>query len=224
MLTALVILLALVLALLLLPVLVAFEAEWPGPAGPVNFQLSWGFLMGGAGLQVRFQAEEWHLHPLVIGRRLAFPRLRLGGSQEGGAAEPLLPPQPEKEQAPPPLAKAPSGRAALGRLARESARPALRLLRRLGQTFHLRSLRLQGSFGLADPAATGQAFGYLQAVRALLRGRLRLELSPDFVRTGWRGKARLAIHLYFGKALFLLACFAARLAWRWWGLRKAARR
>jgi hypothetical protein len=219
MLIALAILLGLGLALLLLPVLIAFKVEHPGPWGPVGFQLSWGFLLGGAGLQLRVQGANWHLHPLLLGRGLPFPRLRLGRGQ----GEEEAPPPPEAAPAPAPASPA-GGKAGMGRLAGEGVRPALRLLRCLARTFRLRALRLEGRFGLADPAATGQAFGYLQAMRGLLPRRLHLELTPDFVRQGVRGKAHLAIHFYLGKALYLVACFGARLAWRWWGLRRAARR
>lgn len=228
MLLALAILLGLGLATLLLPVLIALKVEHPGPSGPVSFQLNWGFLLGGAGLQLRFRDQAWYLHPLVLGRRLPFPRLRLREEVVGDEEAPPPAPEPAREPvpepAPPPAAEKPSARVGLGRLAGQSVRPGLRLLRRLGRTFHLRRLHLEGSFGLADPAATGQAFGYLQAARGLLPRWLRLELSPDFVRQGVRGKAQLAIHFYLGKALYLVTCFGARLAWRWWALRKAARR
>lgn len=222
MLLALAILLGLSLAVLLLPVLIALKVESPGPSGPVSFQLSWGFLLGGAGLQLRFLDQTWYLHPLVLGQRLPFPRLRL---QESPAQEEVPVPAagPVPSPVPPPAAK-PAAQGGLGKLAGEFWRPGLRLLRRLGQTFHLRRLWLEGSFGLADPAATGQFFGYLQGARGFLPRWLRLELSPDFTRQGVRGKAQLAIHFYLGKALYLLICFAARLAWHWWALRKAARR
>jgi hypothetical protein len=139
------------------------------------------------------------------------------------SSAPVPEPEPPGEPAPPPARPRASGRG-LGGLARGLVRPALRLLGRLAGTLRLRRLRLQGSFGLGDPAATGQVFGYLQGAQGLLPRGLRLELSPDFVRQGVRGTAHLAIHFHLGKALYLLAGFAARLAWRWWGLRRAARR
>ena len=246
MLLAIAVLLGLGLALLLLPVLIAVEVERPAPLGPVNVRLSWGFLLGGAGLQLRFQDRVWSLHPLVLRRHLPFPRLRL---QEPPAEDeapapatgpvpgppPLPKPvtetgpavEPERSQGPaptPPAAAKPAARVGLGKLAGEFWRPGLRLVRQLAQTFHLRRLRLSGRFGLQDPAATGQAFGYLQAARGVLPRWLRLELSPDFVHQGVQGKAQLAIHFYLGQALYLVIRFSARLAWRWRGLRKAARR
>ena len=224
MLLALAILLGLVLAVLLLPMLIALQIERPGPAGGVGFRLNWGLLMGGAGVQLRFQAARWSLHPLVLGRGLAFPRLCLGGEGASGEAPPSAPPPQAAKEDTPPAVKPAAGRAGLGKQASELARPSLQLLRRLAQTFHLRSLRVEGRFGLADPAATGQLFGYLQAARALWPRRLRLKLFPDFVQRGVRGKAQLAIHFYFGKAFFLVACFGVRLLWRWWILTKAARR
>lgn len=243
------ILLGLGLAVLLLPVLIVLGAERAGPSGPVSFQLSWGFLLGGAGLQLRVRDQAWYLHPLVLGRHLPFPRLCLQGA--GAGDEEALPPEPAPAPPPvpppvprvsnaqavpapspevlresplPPAAEKPSGKAGLGKLAGEMVRPGLRLLKWLRGTFHLRRLHLEGSFGLADPAATGQAFGYLQAVRGLLPRWLRLELSPDFVHQGVRGKAQLAIHFHLGLALYLVTCFGVRLAWRWWVLKKKTRR
>ncbi|MCC7263794.1 MAG: hypothetical protein IT369_14870 [Candidatus Latescibacteria bacterium] len=234
MLIVLAILLGLGLALLLLPVLIALRVEHPGPAGSLNLRLNWGFALGAAGLQLRLQDQVWQLRPLLLGLALPFPRLQLGGGGEQGATPRTPPPQAE----PPPVATAdptpsasaapPSpkvaGRAALGRFAGDAARPVWRLLRRLAGTLRWRWLRLEGRFGLADPAATGQVFGYLQAVRGVLPRRLRLQLSPDFVRQGVRGSAHLAVHFHLGKALYLVVSFAARMAWRWWGLRRAARR
>ncbi|MBM3277362.1 MAG: hypothetical protein FJY95_04695 [Candidatus Handelsmanbacteria bacterium] len=223
MLIALAILLGLGLALFLLPVLIALRVETPGPGGQLDLRLSWGFWLGGAGVQLRLQGGNWQLRPLLLGLALPFPRLRLAGGEEEipppAAPEAPVPPLPEGKAAGPP-----PKRPELGRLAREGFRPALRLLRRLAGTLRLRRLRLQGRFGLADPAATGQVFGWLQGARGLLPGRLRLELSPDFVHQGVRGTAHLALHFYLGAALYLLASFGARIAWRWWGLRRAARR
>ena len=226
MLTALAILLGLALAGLFLPMLIGLQVEHPGRAGAVRFCLNWGLLMGGAGVQLRFQAARWSLHPLVLGCGLGFPRLCLGKDRGEAEAPPLDPPPVPEEASPPakPPAKAAAGRAGLGKLAGELVRPGLQLLRRLAQTFQLRSLRIEGRFGLADPAATGQLFGYLQGARALWPRRLHLRLDPDFVQQGMRGKVQVAIHFYFGKALFLVACFGVRLVWHRWRLGRAARR
>jgi hypothetical protein len=233
MLIVLAILLGLGLALLLLPVLIALRVDHPGPAGSLNLRLNWGFVLGAAGLQLRLQDKVWQLRPLLLGLALPFPRLRLGGGGEQGETPQTPPPKAEPrpiataDPAPSASAAPPSPRAAgrvVRRLAGDSARPAWRLLRRLAGTLRWRWLRLEGCFGLADPAATGQLFGYLQAVRGVLPRRLRLHLSPDFVRQGVRGSAHLAVHFHLGKALYLVVSFAARMAWRWWGLRRVARR
>ncbi len=252
MLIALAILLGLGLAFFFLPVLIALKVEHPGPSGALRVRLNWGFLLGGIGLQVRLQGSAWHLHPLLMGRGLPFPRLRLDGPPDEPAPAPATAtpptPVPHREAVPPPAGREtppapevppaagqtpPTGpvpptpkanRGELGRLAREWIRPGLRLLGRLAGTIRLRRLWLGGRFGLADPAATGQVFGYLQAVRGVLPRRLRLDLSPDFLGQGVRGTAQLAVHFYLGKALYLVVSFAARVAWRWWGLRRAARR
>jgi len=104
--------------------------------------------------------------------------------------------------------------AALEKLAAQFAPPAVRLLAGLGKSIRLRHLRLDGRFGLADPASTGQVFGYLQGVRALLPERLGLELRPNFVSQGVDGRFYLAVHFYLGYALLLGGLFAARLGWR----------
>ena len=226
MLIALAILLGLALAALLLPMLIGLQIERQGPAGALDFRLSWGLLAGGAGVQLRLQGAQWSLHPLLLGQGLPFPRLRLGKDQPGDE-ESAATPTPAPEEPPLAPAKPPkpaAGRVGLGKLARQLVRPGLHLLRRLAQTIRLHRLRVRGRFGLADPAATGQVFGYLQGARALWPRRLSLQLEPDFVQQGVQGRAQVAIHFYFGKALYLVACFGARLVWRQWTLKRANRR
>lgn len=225
MLIAFALLLGLGMALLVLPVLISLRVEQPGPGGTLRLRLSWGFFLGGAGLQLRLQGEAWQLRPCFFGLGLPFPRLGLGGGSPApppvaAVPEPApdLPPEPGPEPAGRPEATRRPGLGEIGEL----VRPAIRLLRRLAGTLRWRRLHLQGSFGLANPADTGQLFGYLQAVRGVLPQRLRLELCPDFVQPGVRGRAHLAVHFHLGKALYLVVSFAARLAWRRWGRRRAA--
>jgi hypothetical protein len=74
---------------------------------------------------------------------------------------------------------------------------------------------VRGSFGFADPARTGSVFGYLQALRAVVPRRLRLDLRPDFERPGVRGEATLLLHLYLGSLLFVVLRFGLQVGWRW---------
>lgn len=207
------VLFGLILAFFLFPVLIALKLERQAPAAPVTLQVNWGFFAGATGVQLCLQAAEWHLYPLLLGRRLGFPRIRLGPRR----AAPALP-APAK-----PAPKARARRLDLGRLwglVEELARPGARMLGRLARTFRFRRLHLEGAFGLVDPAATGGIFGCLQGIGPLLPGRLRLDLCPDFTEPGARGRLHLAIHFYLGRALLLAALFAVWLAWRLLVLRR----
>jgi hypothetical protein len=96
-------------------------------------------------------------------------------------------------------------------------RPALALLGSLDHVLALKSLRLRGRFGFADPARTGSLYGYLQASRFLQTRKYQLDLVPDFTRPGLYGRLWLAAHLHLGLLLGLLLRFAFRAGWRWLG-------
>lgn len=225
MLSALFILLGLVLAGLLLPVLIGLRAERQTPGAPVDLQVNWGFFAGLAGVQTRLHRESgWFLHPLILGWGMPFPRLRLGARRDAGEEEPPAAPAPQEAPTRTGTEGALKRVVALPRLAAQFARPGGRLLAGLGRSIRFRRLRLDGSFGLTDPASTGQLFGCLQGLQALRCGRLRLDLRPDFTVPGVRGRLRLAVHFYLGHALLLLALFAARLGWHLLAAKWASRK
>ena len=98
-------------------------------------------------------------------------------------------------------------------------KPGQQLLRSLPLVFAVKKLYASGSFGLGDPAQTGNAFGFLQALKAFYGRRLRLDLHPDFIRAGFRGTLEVRLHLHLGLLLLLLLRAALQIAGRWLAMR-----
>ena len=91
--------------------------------------------------------------------------------------------------------------------------PSLRLLASLPRTIRLKRLRVQGRLGFADPAQTGRVYGYLQAVAAH-KGKVQINVNPDFVRPGAFGRLDLVAHLHLGLLILLLGRFGSQAAYR----------
>ena len=91
--------------------------------------------------------------------------------------------------------------------------PGLRLLASLPRIIWLKRLRIQGRLGFADPAQTGRVYGYLRAVAAR-KGKVQINVSPDFVRTGAFGRLDLVAHLHLGLLILLLGRFGSQAAYR----------
>ena len=98
-------------------------------------------------------------------------------------------------------------------LVRLLIKPSLRLLASLPRIIWLKRLRIQGRLGFADPAQTGRIYGYLQAVAAR-KGKIQINVSPDFVRTGAFGRLDLVAHLHLGLLILLLGRFGSQAAYR----------
>ena len=91
------------------------------------------------------------------------------------------------------------------------ARPILtRLLCRLWRAVRFRSVDLDVVFGAGDPSWTGRVFGYVEAVRSLLGPRMRLALTPDFVRARFEASGQMAFSVYLWRLLWALGCVAVR--------------
>jgi len=214
------VLLALLLGLLLLPVVLHLRVERADPAGPLGVELGCALFAGLAGLQVESRQTRWHYHPWLLGRRVTL--WGAGRRARPGRAQPVASPAPPPTGAAPGQApgatSGPGPEPVLQRLsgmAHLAGRPAWRLARGVAGAFRLRRVCVRGSFGFADPARTGSVFGYLQALRAVVPRRLRLDLRPDFERPGVRGEATLLLHLYLGYLLFVVLRYGLQVGWRW---------
>ena len=86
-------------------------------------------------------------------------------------------------------------------------RPAIGLLGRLGKTIRFRHLIVQGQLGAGQPEATGKLYGYIQAANGMTGDRVRIDLRPDFVEGGFKGRARFEI--WFSIVRLLVAVLIA---------------
>ena len=93
--------------------------------------------------------------------------------------------------------------------------PAWRMLRACPGAFSIRRVRASGRVGLSDPAATGQMQGVGYALRAVLPGRIDLDVESDFVHEGARGELVVVVHFRLGKLLFFVVRFALIAGARW---------
>ena len=167
----------------------------------------WGarlsFFWGGLGLGLRWGDKGLRIAPVLLGQFLPHPSLPL----RTGKRRPKKRRKPEQEAAP----KAREWN--LRGLVRLLFEPSLRLLASLPRTIRLKRLRVQGRLGFADPAQTGRAYGYLQAV-AGRKGTVQINVSPDFVRPGAFGRLDLVAHLHLGLLILLLGRFGWQVAYR----------
>ena len=168
----------------------------------------WGvrlsFFWGGLGLGLRWGAKGLCIAPVLLGQLLPLPslplRTRVKRRQRARR-------RAKKEAAP--KARERNLRA----LVRLLIKPGLGLLASLPRTMRLRRLRVQGRLGFADPAQTGRVYGYLQAVAAQ-KGKVQINVIPDFVRAGAFGRLDLVAHLHLGLLILLLGRFGSQAAYR----------
>ena len=169
----------------------------------------WGvrlsFFWGGLGLGLRWGPKGLRIAPVLLGRFLPYPSLPL---RIRAKRRPKTRRKAEQEAAP--KARAWNLRA----LVRLLIKPSLGLLASLPRIIRLKRLRVQGRLGLADPAQTGRIYGYLQAVAAAHQGKMQINVSPDFVRTGAFGRLDLVAHLHLGLLILLLGRFGSQAAYR----------
>lgn len=169
----------------------------------------WGvrlsFFWGGLGLGLRWGPKGLRIAPVLLGRFLPYPSLPL---RTRAKRRPKTRRKAEQEAAP--KARAWNLRA----LVRLLIKPSLGLLASLPRIIWLKRLRIQGRLGFADPAQTGRIYGYLQAVAAAHQGKMQINVSPDFVRTGAFGRLDLVAHLHLGLLILLLGRFGSQAAYR----------
>jgi hypothetical protein len=98
---------------------------------------------------------------------------------------------------------------------RRLKRPVRRFLKRLLSGFKFRWISCDVLFGLSDPAATGQAYGYAIALANVLGPRARLKFSPDFVSPRVEGAFGFRIWIFPYRILWAIVCLATRAGWAW---------
>mgnify|MGYP001412475675 CR=1 FL=1 len=76
--------------------------------------------------------------------------------------------------------------------------PVLRLLRRLLKTVWLRRFQIDGLAGVGTPDVTGKMMGIVYAAQGTLGKRVRLNIQPDFVSSGFKGTAHVEIWFWLG--------------------------
>ena len=164
----------------------------------------WGvrlsFFWGGLGLGLRWGPKGLRIAPVLLGQFLPYPYLPLRTQAKRRRRA--------KREAAPKVSE--RNLRALGRLL---IKPGLGLLTRLPRIIWLKKLRAQGRVGFADPAQTGRVYGYLQAVAAH-KGKVQINVSPDFVHAGAFGRLDLVAHLHLGLLILLLGRFGLQVAYR----------
>ena len=122
---------------------------------------------------------------------------------------------------------------ALAEIARVAARhvvlsvprePLWRLFRRLSHSVTLRRIEGRVTFGLDDPAATGQAYGLVLAIAALLGRRVSLQIQPDFLGPSISGKVTVRLLVWPVVIIWAALVFGTRLGIVWFLARRNYRR
>lgn len=155
------------------------------------------------GLGLSKKKAQLALHLVLLGRSLFSISLPSGREKS------------RRSPSPAPTEKEPSASRDPFALIRWLWGPGMDLLAALPRILALKRVHVRGRFGLGDPARTGSVFGYLQSLGFALGRRLRIDLQPDFTRSGFQGQLDLVVHLHLGLFLLLVLRFALRVAGRW---------
>ncbi len=201
---ALVVLSALGLGALCAPMALALRCRREGLPESWEWGVRLSFFWGGLGLGLRWRSKGLCIAPVLLGQFLPYPYLPLRTQVKRRQRARR---QAKKEAAPK------ASERNLRSLVRLLIKPSRRLLASLPRTMQLKRLRIQGRLGFADPAQTGRIYGYLQAVAAD-KGKIQINVSPDFVRAGAFGRLDLVAHLNLGLLILLLGRFGPQVAYR----------
>ena len=201
---ALVVLSALGLGALCAPMALALRCRREGLPESWEWGVRLSFFWGGLGLGLRWRSKGLCIAPVLLGQFLPYPYLPLRTQVKRRQRARR---QAKKEAAPK------ASERNLRSLVRLLLKPSRRLLASLPRTMQLKRLRIQGRLGFADPAQTGRIYGYLQAVAAD-KGKIQINVSPDFVRAGAFGRLDLVAHLNLGLLILLLGRFGSQVAYR----------
>lgn len=206
------------LALLVVPVALRMRFDRPLPGGAISMRAEAGLLSGLVGVAVTGPGA-WRWGP-TLGRRslggISFPlRARGGPGRRERRGQPIR--RAETASGTGPERTAPR-RTPSRRLLRFPIEPGLRLLRSLTRAVNLRRVRVDGRFGLGDPAKTGYMYGVLQTVEASLpkRGKqLQIALEPDFREQVFCGRLDICLHLSLVRVAVSLLRFGLEVGTRW---------
>lgn len=83
-----------------------------------------------------------------------------------------------------------------------------RVLRNVLRSVWFRRFRVAGTLGMGAADATGRMMGYVYAAERVLGRRVELDIQPDFLERGFKGKAHFEIWFWFG-FLILAVLYAA---------------
>jgi hypothetical protein len=89
-----------------------------------------------------------------------------------------------------------------------SKKPVLKLLRRLLKTVWFRKFDVDGSAGAGSPEATGRMLGVVYAVNGSLGKRVRLDVQPDFMASGFKGNVTFEIWFCLGYVIIAVVSAA----------------
>ena len=201
---SLVVLSALGLGALCAPMALALRCRREGLPESWEWGVRLSFFWGGLGLGLRWRSKGLCIAPVLLGQFLSYPLLPLRTQVKRRQRARR---QAKKEAAPK------ASERNLRVLVRLLIKPSRRLLASLPRTIRLKRLRIRGRLGFADPAQTGRIYGYLQAVAAD-KGKIQINVSPDFVRAGAFGRLDLVAHLHLGLLILHLGRFGSQVAYR----------
>jgi hypothetical protein len=93
-------------------------------------------------------------------------------------------------------------------------KPALKLLKRLTRTVWFRKLNVEGSAGAGSPESTGRMMGVVYAANGSLGKRVRLDVRPEFMVSGFKGNVNFEIWFWLGYVFIAVVAAAAGLGGR----------
>ena len=203
---------ALGIGALCLPIVLALQFQRDGLPAAWQLLVQLAFFRGGLGIGLELGPQRRSLVPVLLGKTLPFPSLALDtqSKQKKKKNE-----QAEKTTTLKTETKDPSAKSDLFGLLRLLFRPGLSLLASLPRTIGLKSLRIKGRLGFADPAQTGSINGYLQIVKSFKNKLININISPDFTRPGAFGQLDIVAHFHLGLLFLLLGRFGLQVGYRY---------
>ena len=194
-------------------------------------EIDCGVLAGVLGARIQIDGGSTRISPAIFHLILPWPKMTKGSTsglriekptqvEEAFEAAPSLRPDAADKEKTGVGSKSFQHRmrTLVGRIAQMfsiAAKPALRLVRALPGAVRIRNLALSGRFGFEDPAQTGHICGLLWPLSAVLPGRIRVDMRPDFTESSTSGSAKFVVHVHLGYILLLCLKFGLAVGRRW---------